>query len=222
MVRVNRSWMGVDLGATRIDAVVVTDGADGRAAVATVGAFAATDVDAVVELATGVTAIAIDAPAELSTAPHRGDETVNRKFRVARCGEIALGQQARIWVPWVTPADPAQVPGWMAVGFTLWRALRAAGHEPIEVYPAGIFRTLAGGPLPRKTTLPGHAARRSLLAPEAELPSTVEVWTHDGIDALAAAVTARRYSSGRARRFAHAEPGCDESAVWLPAVAETV
>ena len=37
---------------------------------------------------------------------------------------IALGQDAGIWVPWVTPADPAKVAGWMQVGFDLWTALR--------------------------------------------------------------------------------------------------
>lgn len=208
----------VDLGTARIDAVVVTDAGGGRARVAEARCFAASAIDEVVALAHGATLVAIDAPAELSTARHRDDESVNRKFRVARCGEIALGQQARIWVPWVTPPDPDAVPGWMRVGFALWAALRDDGHEPIEVYPAGIFRTLAGERVPRKTSPDGLARRRSLLAAEAELPPMVEAWTHDAVDALAAAVTARQCSQGRARRCGHDGEGCDGSAVWLPAV----
>ena len=131
---------------------------------------------------------------------HRDDELVSRKFRVARCGEIALGQQAAIWVPWVTPADAAKVAGWMQVGFDLWAALRAARHEPIEVYPAGVFRVLAGVVPPRKTTREGLHARIELLAPLVDLPAGIEMWSHDGIDALGAALTAHQRDTGIARR----------------------
>jgi predicted nuclease with RNAse H fold len=212
---VQRSWLGIDLGARRVDAVVLAGGE-----VRAVRAFDACDLDGIVALADGAAQIAIDAPAELSTAAHRDDETVNRKFRVARCGEIALGEQARIWVPWVTPADPDAVPGWMRVGFALWAALREDGHEPLEVYPAGAFRVLAGGPVPRKTTVAGREARRDLLASEVDLPVGANRWGHDTLDALAAAVTARQWSQGRARRYGHEAPGCDPSAVWLPAAAD--
>jgi predicted nuclease with RNAse H fold len=208
-------WVGIDLGASRFDVVRLTAGTD-TVRVARATTFAADDFGALVDLVRGASAIAIDAPAELSTAPHRDDASVNRKFRRARCGEIALGQQAGIWVPWVTPPEPELVPAWMQVGFTLWRSLRAAGCEPVEVYPAGAFRVLAGGPLPRKTTRAGLHARIGVLATHVELPAMVEMWTHDGLDALAAALTAHRADTGAGRRCAHAAPGCDGSSVWLP------
>jgi hypothetical protein len=205
------AWVGIDLGARRVDAVVLR----GRA-VASAHEVDATDLAGIVAITDGVAQIAIDAPSDLSTAVHRDDETVNRKFRVARCGEIALGQQAGIWVPCVTPADAASVPDWMTTGFAVWDALRRAGHDPLEVYPAGAFRVLAGGPVPRKTTAAGRDARRTLLAGMVDLPSGAECYGHDTLDALAAAVTARQWSEGTARRCGHDGDGCDGSAVWLP------
>jgi predicted nuclease with RNAse H fold len=207
-------YLGVDLGASTIH-VVVLGGEQPR--VVDARTFDAANIDAVVALAAGAAEVAIDAPAELSTAPHRENESISPKFRVARCGEIALGQDAGIWVPWVTPADPDKVPKWMEVGFALWRGLRRAGHEPVEVYPAGVFRTLAGGRVPTKTTRPGLEARIRLLARHVELPAAIEMWSHDGIDALGAAVTARQKGVGVARRVAHSGATCDGSAIWLPA-----
>jgi predicted nuclease with RNAse H fold len=177
----------------------------------------AADLDAVVAIAQGADSVAIDAPARPSTAVHRDDEEISRKFRVARCGEIALGQQARIWVPWVTPPDPGAVPGWMRVGFSVWAALIAAGHEPIEVYPAGVFRVLAGHVPPKKTTAAGRRARIELLAGRIDLPAGIGLWSHDGLDALAAALTAHERATGLARACGHETPGCDGSAIWLPA-----
>jgi predicted nuclease with RNAse H fold len=208
-------WAGVDLGALRID-VVVVGGDEGARRVSRQEVFPAEEIDAVADLVAGARAVAIDAPAELSTAPHRDDPGVNRKFRVARCGEIALGEQARIWVPWVTPSDPALVPPWMRVGFSLWRALRERGCEPLEVYPAGVFRVLAGTRLAAKTSAAGRAARIQVLARSVEVAPSVASWSHDGIDALAAALTAHHVDTGTATRHAHSAPGCDDSAIWLP------
>lgn len=208
--------MGIDLGASTVHVVVVAGPARARATVADARTFDASDPSSVVALADGAAEIAIDAPAELSTAAHRDDATISNKFRTARCGEIALGQQAKIWVPWVTPWDAAKVPGWMQVGFDLWRALRGAGHEPLEVYPSGVFTTLAGKRLPKKSTRAGLRARIALLEPHVELPDAIEMWSHDGLDALGAAVTARQKWAGVAIRIAHAEPTCDGSAIWLP------
>jgi len=172
-------------------------------------------------LVAGAHEIAIDAPSELSTAPHRADTSLSPKFRVARCGEIALGTDAGIWVPWVTPDDAAMVSGWMQVGFDLWAGLRAAGHAPVEVYPAGVFRALGGRVPPRKTSHAGAHARIALLAPQVDLPPEIEVWSHDGIDALGAALVARQKSDGTARPIGHAQGGgCDGSAIWLPAPAD--
>ncbi len=208
--------IGIDLGASTIHFVVLIGASGAPGVVAEAHTFAADDIESVVALAVGAVTIAIDAPAELSTAPHRDDTTISNKFRTARCGEIALGQAEKIWVPWVTPDDEAKVPSWMQVGFDLWSALRTAGHEPLEVYPAGAFRALAGARVPSKSTRAGLQVRIALLAPHVERPDWIEMWSHDGIDALAAAVTARQAGAGTARRIAHTDPGCDRSSIWLP------
>jgi predicted nuclease with RNAse H fold len=213
--------LGIDLGAAAVHLAVLDGDGDGPAGLAVRAATTvdAADLDAVVAVAAGVDSVAIDAPAAPSAAVHRHDERISPKFRVARCGEIALGQQARIWVPWVTPPAPDPVPGWMGVGFSVWDALTAAGHDPIEVYPAGVFRVLAGHVPPRKTTAAGRRARIDLLAPAIELPAGIERWSHDGLDALAAALTAHQHATGRARPCRHDTAGCDGSAIWLPAPA---
>jgi hypothetical protein len=105
----------------------------------------------------------------------------------------------------------------MRVGFAVWAALHASGHDPVEVYPAGAFLVLAGSRLPRKTTAAGRRARRDVLAAHANLPAAVSTWPHDAFDALAAAVTARDRATGTGRRCGHDARGCDGSAIWLPA-----
>ena len=209
-------WIGVDLGAAAMHAVALTPATDVPARVAEAHAFDSTDLLSLVKMAVGADRIAIDAPDRLSTAPHGGDESRKRKFRSARCAEIALGELERIWVPWATPADPSSVPGWIQVGFTTWAALREAGHEPLEVYPAGVFRVLGGAVPPKKTTRAGARARIQLLERHVELPDGIEMWSHDGIDALAAALVARWSLDGRAKPIGHSGPGCDASAIWLP------
>jgi hypothetical protein len=212
--------VGIDLGASTIHIVVLEAAPGARPTVVDACTFAAEELDAVVAMSAGADDIAIDAPAELSTAVHRDDDSISRKFRTARCGEIALGEHAGIWVPWVTPFDATKVAGWMQVGFAVWSALRAAGHDPVEVYPAGGFRVLAGRVPPRKTTRAGLHARIDLLAPSVDLPPGIAMWSHDGIDALGAALTAHQKAIGTAREVGHDGPGCDGSAVWLPAEPE--
>ena len=109
----------------------------------------------------------------------------------------------------------------MATGFRTWATLRRADHTPIEVYPAGVFRVLNGKVPPKKSTLAGLRARVALLAPHVALPTDIDMWSHDGIDAIAAALVARWSVDGRATRLGHGEPehpdpGCDSSAVWIP------
>ena len=208
--------LGIDLGATALHLAMLEGDGPAELQVRTTATVDATDLDAVIATAAGADVVAIDAPAAPSAAVHRDDETISRKFRVARCGEIALGQQARIWVPWVTPPDPDAVPGWMQVGFSVWDALGAAGHEPIEVYPAGVFRVLAGHVPPKKTTPAGRRARVDLLSPVIDLPGGIDHWSHDGFDALAAALTAHQRATGLARACGHDDPACDGSAIWLP------
>ena len=132
------------------------------------------------------------------------DGVRSTKFSVARCNEIAAGEELGIWVPWVTPTLDA-APAWMRAGFELWDALRAEGHEPVEVYPAGCFWLLHGRRWPPKKSSPaGRAVRLALLEP---FVGPLELTSHDHIDAVMAAVVAR----GPHRVVGHDAPGCDTS-----------
>jgi predicted nuclease with RNAse H fold len=164
-------------------------------------------------LTRGAVAIAIDAPSSLSTEPHADDAALKPKFRVARCCEIALGREHRLWVPWVTPTAAAPVPGWMQVGLGLYQALAAAGHSLIEVYPHAGFRALAGAPLAPKRTIAGLRERVALLRREGVAAEGMQLWSHDAIDAALAALLAVRASEGTATPV-----GCghDRSAIWIP------
>ena len=189
--------VGIDVGATHLHVAVLDD---------CVAAWTTTSIDDVVRASDGAAAIAIDAPSDPATGRvHLGSRSP--KFAVARCNEIAAGEQLGVWVPWVTPALD-DCPTWMQTGFALWRALRDAGHAPMEVYPAGCFWLLNGRRWPpRKQTPEGKAARRALLGLELQPTS------HDHIDALMAAAVAR----GPSRPVGHDGPGCDSSTMWVPA-----
>lgn len=159
------------------------------------------------------TTVAVDAPAELSTARHARDVTLSPKFRRARCAEIALGHDHRVWVPWVTPTEPP-ASDWISHGLELFRVLRAAGVDTIEVYPHAGFRVLGGSPIPSKRTAAGIAARAALLRRAGVAESTLEMWSHDGLDALMGAVIAR----GPRLAVCHEGESCDGSTIWLPAL----
>ena len=197
--------VGIDLGASRDPRRRARAATGGAAAVAAAGTFDATDLDAVVATrGRRRTRSRSTRPAELSTAPHRDDEAISRKFRIARCGEIALGEQARIWVPWVTPPDPDTVPGWMQVG------LRGVGTR---CAPRATSRSRSTRPgcsgsspadVPPKQDDAGRAPTRGSTSSRrtSSSRSGSTMWSHDGIDALAAALTAhqkrRRASPARA------------------------
>src|SRR5437868_6718203 len=136
-------WVGVDVGARQFHVVVI----NGRCEIRQAEVVPAADVADVVRMARRTKGIAIDSPGAWSTAPHAHDETVARKFRLGRCSEIALGREYGIWVPWSTPPEPSSGT-WMATGIDLFAGLRAAGHDPVEAYPYGGFRPLAGRPPP--------------------------------------------------------------------------
>ena len=201
-------WVGVDVGSRRLHAVALDSGCQ----VVWAEVVQAAEAGAVLELVAGTQGVAVDSPGAWSTAPHAGDETVARKFRLGRCSEIALGREYGIWVPWSTPPEPA--PGtWMATGVDLFASLRAAGHDPVEAYPYGGFRLLAGGPLPKKTTAQGRAARAQLLRSVGVEVDGLEK-SHDFLDAALVALVARQRSLGTARV---ATCGHDQSGIWLPA-----
>jgi hypothetical protein len=162
------------------------------------------DIDDAVRLCVGAERIAIDASSEPATGRVH-DGARSPKFAVARCNEIAAGEQLGIWVPWVTPTIDA-APEWMRRGFALWAALRADGHEPIETYPAGSFWLRNGRRWPPKKSTPeGRAVRRALLGLDADLP------THDHIDAAMCALVAR----GPAQDVGHDHPSCDTSRLFV-------
>jgi predicted nuclease with RNAse H fold len=198
--------VGIDVGAHRLhcaslsDAGVVTDAR----------VFAADATGDLIEWIAAATAIAVDAPAQLSRGRHQHDLQLAPKFRVARCCEIALGLRHGIWVPWVAPIE-APGEGWMAVGFRVFASLRRAGLRAIEVFPYAGFRTLnAGRPLPKKTTAAGLEARLALLR-AAGVETTIR--SHHVADAVLAAVVARDYSRGTAEAVSC---GHDDSVIWLP------
>ena len=90
-------------------------------------------------------------------------------------------------------------------GLDLRTALDPAHTERfVEVHPESTFCALAGGPLPSKKTAAGVGARLGLLGPSvpaihevlASAPEGVAV--DDVLDALAAALGAHRFATGRA------------------------
>ena len=202
-------YVGIDLGAERVHCVRIA--ADAR--VEATAVFGAAELGELGRWIEGARAIAIDAPAQVSTAPHRDDPGVSTKFRTRRCAEIALGQLHRSWVPWVTPTErPTE--GWIATGFAVYEALRDAPYEVLEVYPHAGFRALAqGSSLPPKQTAAGLRARIALLASAGVSAEHLPMWSHDGLDALLAALVALQSASGRALRVTC---GHDDSAIWLP------
>jgi predicted nuclease with RNAse H fold len=172
----------------------------------------ADDADAVVAwIGDDVPRVAIDAPSALSALAHADDESLAPKFRVARCGEIALGREAGIWVPWVSPCEGDEVAPWIAVGLSLFFAFAEAGVDAVETYPHGVFRRLAGRErIAPKSSAEGRAQRIGLLRAAGVREVTLPLWDHDGLDALAAALVAAD-PSAEAVTCGH-----DGSAVWLP------
>ena len=201
--------MGIDVGADRLHCVALDGGVRASAV------FSGAELAELAAWAAPADVVAVDAPAQLSTRPHAADAALAPKFREARCAEVALGRAHGCWVPWVGPAV-APASGWIRTGLDAFGALRDAGSaELLEVFPYAAFRALARGErLPRKTTVSGLRRRAELLAAAGAAPQSVAMWSHDGLDALVAAVVARDRAGGSARRVTC---GHDESAIWLPA-----
>jgi predicted nuclease with RNAse H fold len=95
--------------------------------------------------------------------------------------------------------------GWMRVGFDLARALQGHGyHLPrdaqdrdatlLEVFPDAAFVTLLGSRPPKKSLPAGAAMRRALL--HASGIAAAVSWSHDDLDAVAAALTAHHWAGG--------------------------
>lgn len=206
--------VGIDVGASRVHLVAL---AGGRVVAADV--LAAGDPAAVVTWCRHARAsrVAIDAPSALSPLAHAGDASLARKFRAARCGEIALGREVGVWVPWVSPpADATDVAGWISVGLAVFAALAGAGVEAVETYPHAVFRSLAGGArIPGKSTPEGRRRRVELLRAAGVVEPTLPLWDHDGLDAGAAALVAAS-PAPRVLTCGH-----DGSSIWLPPAPST-
>jgi predicted nuclease with RNAse H fold len=203
--------VGVDVGARTLHCARI----DSSGVSLDHAVLSADDRGALARWCAGAAVVAIDAPETPSAAPHADDCTLAPKFRAARCAEIELGRRHGVWVSWVAPRKPPFA-GWMESGFRAFEALRLpGGPELLEVYPHAGFRQLAGGrPLASKRSAAGRRQRADLLAQVGLAGDGVEALSHDLIDALIAAVTARDRARGHARRVT-----CDHdgSAIWLPA-----
>ncbi|HEX3394991.1 MAG TPA: DUF429 domain-containing protein [Acidimicrobiales bacterium] len=204
--------IGIDVGSRHLDAVAL----DGMGRVTDIRTFAAADAGSVVDWVGPAAAVAIDSPDDWSTAPHATDATLSPKFRTARCAEIGLARDHGIWVPWTTPVTP-QTQTWISAGIDLFAALRAAGHDPVEVYPHGVFCVLdLGRRPPPKRTGEGRETRLRLLDAAGVSARWHDMSTHDAVDATAAALVARCHAEGDA---IPATCGHDGSAIWLPTTA---
>ena len=202
--------VGIDVGASRLHLVALDE--DGAVLAGEV--LPADDLGAAVDWVRRFAPdrVAVDAPSALSPGAHADDVSLAPKFRAARCGEIALGREAGVWVPWVSPPIGASdVAAWIEVGLALFAALAGAGLDAVETYPHAVFRTLAGGPqVPAKSSPAGLARRGELLRSAGVTEPTLPLWWHDGLDACAAALVA-----------AAPDPqvltcGHDGSSIWLP------
>jgi predicted nuclease with RNAse H fold len=158
--------------------------------------------------------IAIDGPQGLSTAPFRNDETVSNKFRTARGCEVELGRQRGIWVSFVTPTVEQACAPWMKIAINIHRTAAEHGHESLETYPYAVFHTLHGARPPKKSTSAGTQFRAQLLLANGIKQVSLSMWSHDALDATAAALVAWHRSLGTAECVSD---GRDNSSLWLPA-----
>lgn len=166
--------------------------------------------------------VAIDSPDRWSPGAIPEHQGLSRKFLAARCAEFELARRYRHWVPWVTPLAPnSDIErvryAWMARGMELFQLLEGR-TVAIEVYPNSIFRRLANQtPLPPKSGQAGVQVRVALLQEAGITAPHLKMWSHDALDAAAAAVVALAHAREAAERVS-----CDHdgSAMWLPAPPE--
>jgi predicted nuclease with RNAse H fold len=206
---VEPSFFGIDVGAERLH--VAGLGVDGRVGPSRI--FARDQMRELLDMVAGARVVAVDAPAQITTLPHLDDPELSAKFRQARCAEVALGRDYGIWVPFVAPAARPNA-GWMETGFSVFDVLADTVSAVIETFPYAGFRALSSAPLAKKTTVAGATQRVRLLRDAGVSGEHMEMWSHDSIDALLAALVAAQHAEGCAIGV-----GCghDESVIWLPA-----
>lgn len=203
------SHIGIDVGADRLHAVALDDAAD----VLEARIFGPEELTALVSWSTEAQVIAIDAPAMLSTAPHKDDPDISAKFRLSRCADIALGRVHKIWVPWATPTAEQEVSSWIRKGLEVFERLSGKDSRVVEVFPHAAFVRLAGGRIPSKKTVAGLNKRAELLESAGVKAPWLSMWSHDSLDAAVSAVVALRVHEGAAVK---ASCEHDDSAIWLP------
>jgi predicted nuclease with RNAse H fold len=202
--------LGVDVGAERLHVVGLS----------AAGAFTVTDVvnsrdldrfrDLVRTLSIeGV--VAIDGPAGSSVGAYADDVTISQKFRLARGCEVELGRQRRIWVSFAT--GPGPLTGWMLVAELVHECVIRAERRALETYPHAVYTTLNGARPPKKSTADGITERVRLLREAGVDDPSLPLWSHDGLDAAAAAIVALHAYRGTAEAVVSERDG---TSIWLP------
>lgn len=204
--------VGVDVGADRLH-VVVLDAAANLVTTAVLDPLDRATVDKWFA-ALAQCSIGIDGPAGPSVAAFANDPSVSNKFRRARGCEVELGRQRGIWVSFATGPEP--LTGWMAEAARVHDLVAGQGHHALETYPHGIYRTLLGRRPAKKTMGTGVIERVEVLRNAGINEPALAMWSHDALDAAAAAIAALHHHWGIADEI---RCDLDGTSVWLPASA---
>jgi predicted nuclease with RNAse H fold len=201
--------VGIDVGADRLHIVGLR--ADYSLALSAV--IDPDDLGALRSVLEGLTScsVGIDGPSSPSAAPFANDQTVSTKFRNARGCEVVLGREFGIWVSFATGPEP--LTGWMKVAAEVHAAAHATRHIALETYPYAVYRLLVGHRPPKKSTAAGISARVDALRARGITEPTLALWSHDALDAAAAALVAVDHSKGIATRAYCPQ---DDTTIWLP------
>ncbi len=202
--------VGVDVGADRLHLVIVGAGNEILDA-AVLDPLDGGLVDSWFAQLPRHCAVAIDGPPAPSSAPFADDPTVSAKFRRARGCEVELGRQRGIWVSFATGPEP--LIGWMAEAARIHDLASTLGHTALETYPHAIYRTLLGRRPAKKATGMGVTERVDALRREGLDHAAFTMWSHDALDAVAAALVARQYLDGVADPVTCT---IDGTSIWLP------
>ncbi len=205
--------VGVDVGADRLHLVCLGPAFE-IADTAVLDPADRTGVDAWFARLPPQSIVAIDGPPAPSAAPFAEDATVSLKFRRARGCEVELGRRRGIWVSFATGPEP--LTGWMAEAAHVHELAGDLGHRALETYPYAIYRTLLGRRPAKKTTGSGTMDRVGALRSVGVDHDALAMWSHDALDAAAAAVVARQHLDGNADAVTCV---LDGTSIWLPGVA---
>jgi predicted nuclease with RNAse H fold len=101
----------------------------------------------------------------------------------------------------------------MKVAAQVHAAAHATRHIALETYPYAVYRLLVGHRPPKKSTAAGISARVDALRARGITEPTLALWSHDALDAAAAALVAVDHSKGIATRAYCPQ---DDTTIWLP------